>query len=73
MFFRIEYNPKKVGTYTVNVIFADKEIPSSPYKVKVEPDIDISGVKVSGLEPSKYCFTLTGILSECYNNSQLYI
>lgn len=50
LFYRIEYEPKAVGTYTVNVIFADKEIPTSPYKVKVEPNIDVSGVKVLGLE-----------------------
>ena len=47
---RIDYEPKSVGTYTVNVIFADQEIPSSPYTVKVEPNIDVSGVKVLGLE-----------------------
>lgn len=54
--YRIEYEPKTVGTYTVNVIFGDQEIPTSPYTVKVEPNIDVSGVKVVGLEKG----TLTG-------------
>lgn len=59
---RIEYEPKAVGTYTVNVLFADQEIPTSPYKVKVEPDIDISGVQVVGMEPSKYHINLVGFM-----------
>lgn len=49
-YFRIEYEPKTVGTYTVNVIFGEQEIPTSPYTVKVEPNIDVSGVAVLGLE-----------------------
>lgn len=50
---RIEYEPKSVGVYTANVLFAEQEIPTSPYKINVEPNIDVSKVKVKGLEPSK--------------------
>ena len=32
------------------MIFGEQEIPTSPYTVKVEPNIDVSGVAVLGLE-----------------------
>jgi filamin len=51
--FRIEFEPASVGTYTANVFFADQEIPSSPYKIKVEPSIDVGRVVVQGLDDSK--------------------
>ena len=49
----MEYEPKSPGQYTVLVYFANAEVPQSPIKVKVEPNIDVSGVKVVGLEPSE--------------------
>ena len=52
--FTVEYEPKTPGMYTVMVYFADKEIPQSPIKIKVEPSIDVSGIKVEGLEPSEF-------------------
>lgn len=39
--------------YTANILFADQEIPTSPYKINVEPNIDVSKIKVVGLEPRK--------------------
>lgn len=39
------YNPRKVGTYKVNIFFADQAIPNSPYEVNV---CDPSKVKVTG-------------------------
>jgi filamin len=54
--FRIEFEPTTVGTYTVNVFFADQEIPSSPYKIRVEPSIDVGRVVVQGLEESMWHF-----------------
>ena len=56
--FTVEYEPKTPGVYTAMIYFAEQEIPQSPIKVKVEPSIDTSGIKVEGLEPSKislYC------------------
>ena len=52
--FRIDFEPTTVGLYTANVFFADQEIPTSPYKVRVEPSIDVRKVKVEGLDPSKF-------------------
>ncbi|BFZ10498.1 hypothetical protein BsWGS_13537 [Bradybaena similaris] len=48
--FRVEYEPKSPGQYTVLVYFANKEVPQSPIKVTVEANIDVSKVKVVGLE-----------------------
>ncbi|XP_052680465.1 filamin-C-like isoform X8 [Crassostrea angulata] len=48
--FRVEYEPVNPGTYVVAVYFAGKEIPSSPIKVPVEASIDLSKVKVVGLD-----------------------
>ena len=38
------------------VYLAGQEIPKSPLKVTVESSIDVSKVKVVGLEPRKICF-----------------
>lgn len=56
--FTVQYEPKTPGVYTVLVYFANKEVPQSPIKVKVEPSIDVSKVRVVGLEPSKLHFGL---------------
>lgn len=56
----------------MNVIFADQEIPTSPYKVTIEPDVDVSGVKVVGLEPSKYICRLIYALTLYYCNLRVY-
>lgn len=52
--FRVEYEPVNPGTYVVAVYFAGKEIPSSPIKVPVEASIDLSKVKVVGLDKRKF-------------------
>ena len=52
--FRIDFEPQTVGTYSACVFFADQEIPTSPYKIQVEPSIDVSKVMVEGLDDSKY-------------------
>lgn len=51
--FTIEYEPKTPGTYTVAVYFANSEIPKSPIKVTVEASVDLSKVKVVGLDTRK--------------------
>ncbi|XP_025106448.1 filamin-A-like isoform X4 [Pomacea canaliculata] len=57
--FTVEYEAKSPGIYTVIVLFADKEIPQSPIKVKIEASIDVSGIKVEGLEPRVFTEALT--------------
>ncbi|XP_028841248.1 filamin-C-like isoform X1 [Denticeps clupeoides] len=46
--FTVKYNPPSPGRYTVIVLFADQEIPSSPYKVKVDPSHDAGKVRAEG-------------------------
>ncbi|KAJ8017344.1 hypothetical protein DPEC_G00016890 [Dallia pectoralis] len=44
----INYIPTREGPYSINVLYADEEIPRSPYKVKVLPTHDASKVRASG-------------------------
>jgi len=60
--FRIEFEPTTVGTYTANVFFADQEIPSSPYRIQVEPTIDVGRVMVQGLDDSMYLLILLQVI-----------
>lgn len=43
--YTVQYNPRKVGKYNINVFFADDTTPTSPYEVNVS---DPSKVKISG-------------------------
>uniref|UniRef100_A0A8C1F8L6 Filamin A, alpha (actin binding protein 280) n=1 Tax=Cyprinus carpio carpio TaxID=630221 RepID=A0A8C1F8L6_CYPCA len=44
----VSYVPTREGPYSINVLYADEEIPHSPYKVKVLPTHDASKVRASG-------------------------
>ncbi|XP_056278637.1 filamin-A isoform X2 [Pseudoliparis swirei] len=44
----VSYVPTREGPYSINVLYADQEIPRSPYKVKVLPTHDASKVRASG-------------------------
>lgn len=50
--FTIEYTAPTPGNYKVTTLFGGKEISSSPINVNVKSGIDVSKVKVDGLEPS---------------------
>ena len=43
------FTPKEKGDHKVKVTYAGKEVPDSPFTVKIET-IDVSGVKVKGLD-----------------------
>ncbi|GFR00533.1 filamin-A [Trichonephila clavata] len=60
--YSVDYVAPSAGNYTVSVQFAGKEIPNSPIKVKVEPQVDVSKVKVDGLEPSVYIDSPTNFI-----------
>ena len=51
--YRVEFEATVVGTYNTNVTFAGQQTPASPYKVKVEPAVDTSKVRVTDLPESK--------------------
>ncbi|XP_056101655.1 filamin-C isoform X1 [Rhinichthys klamathensis goyatoka] len=46
--FTVKYTPPGPGRYTIMVLFADQEIPSSPFKVKVDPSHDAGKVRAEG-------------------------
>jgi len=52
----VRYWPTEPGEYTINILFADKPIPSSPFKAQVNPSkrVNVSGIKAygPGLEPT---------------------
>nr|VZI47922.1 unnamed protein product [Spirometra erinaceieuropaei] len=51
----VEYTPKLAGVYDIKLTYNDVEIPSSPFRVRVQGGSDISKVKCygPGLEPGK--------------------
>lgn len=49
-----DYVAPNPGNYKVSVSFANKEIPNSPIKVPVGARVDVSKIKVDGLEPSVF-------------------
>ncbi|XP_033939809.1 filamin-B isoform X1 [Pseudochaenichthys georgianus] len=46
--FTVKYMPPAAGRLTVKVLFTDKEVPHSPFTVKVDPSHDASKVKADG-------------------------
>ena len=47
------FAPVEEGPHKVNVNFAGKEVPKSPFSVNVEPKVDVGAVEVLGLETRK--------------------
>ena len=52
--FKIDYTPKSPGVHCISVLFSDNEIPISPLKVNVEPTVDVSKIRIEGLETRKF-------------------
>ncbi|XP_076153008.1 filamin-C isoform X11 [Alosa pseudoharengus] len=51
--FTVKYTPPGAGRYTIMVLFADQEIPISPFRIKVDPSHDAAKVKAEGPGLSK--------------------
>lgn len=51
--YSVAYTPSSPGPLKVNVLYAGKLVPKSPIAVQVQPHVDVSKVKVEGLDPSK--------------------
>ncbi|XP_035783298.1 filamin-A-like isoform X6 [Anopheles albimanus] len=49
--FAVEVIPPLPGTYTTNLVYGGLKVPIAP-KVTVPPPVDVSKIKVDGLEPS---------------------
>lgn len=54
--YTVDYMPPQPGTYAVNLNYGGLKVPQCPIKVNVQPHVDVSKVKVDGLEPSEYNF-----------------
>ncbi|KAM4721013.1 filamin-B isoform 2-T2 [Rhinophrynus dorsalis] len=46
--FTVKYMPPGAGRYTIKVLFAGEEIPTSPFRIKVDPSHDASKVRAEG-------------------------
>ncbi|XP_074554005.1 filamin-C-like isoform X11 [Halichoeres trimaculatus] len=51
--FTVKYTPPGPGQYTIMVLFADQEIPVSPFRIKVDPSHDAAKVRAEGPGLSK--------------------
>uniref|UniRef100_A0A8C5CJR9 Calponin-homology (CH) domain-containing protein n=1 Tax=Gadus morhua TaxID=8049 RepID=A0A8C5CJR9_GADMO len=51
--FTVKYTPPGPGKYTIMVLFADQEIPVSPFRIKVDPSHDAAKVRAEGPGLSK--------------------
>ncbi|TGZ34411.1 Filamin-B [Temnothorax longispinosus] len=56
----VDYMPPQPGNYTVNLNYGGLKVPQCPIKVNVQPHVDVSKVKVDGLEPSGLGVTVEG-------------
>lgn len=50
--YSVEVIPPLTGSYTTNLKYGGLKVPVAP-KVQVNPVVDVSKIKVDGLEPSK--------------------
>uniref|UniRef100_A0A674D179 Filamin C n=1 Tax=Salmo trutta TaxID=8032 RepID=A0A674D179_SALTR len=46
--FTVKYTPPGAGKYTIMVLFAEQEIPISPFRIKVDPSHDAGKVRAEG-------------------------
>ncbi|XP_034239661.1 filamin-A isoform X3 [Thrips palmi] len=52
--YRVDYTAPSPGNHTVTVLYGGHQVPQSPIRVAVEPHVDVSKVRVDGLEPSVF-------------------
>ncbi|KAK9889074.1 hypothetical protein WA026_004346, partial [Henosepilachna vigintioctopunctata] len=55
----VEYVAPQSGNHAVTLQYGGHKVPSTPIKFKVQPDVDVSKVKVDGLEPSVHTDSVT--------------
>lgn len=58
----VDYSPPTPGNYTVSLKYGGLQVPQSPIRVPVHPHVDVSKIKVDGLEPSKFGRTILTFL-----------
>ncbi|XP_043279891.1 filamin-A isoform X2 [Venturia canescens] len=50
--YTVDYVAPQPGLYTVNLKYGGLKVPQCPLKVNVQPHVDVSKIKVEGLEPT---------------------
>ncbi|CAH1121501.1 unnamed protein product [Ceutorhynchus assimilis] len=60
--FTVDYEPNQSGNYAVTLDYGGLRVPTTPIKFRVEPNVDVSKIKVDGLEPSVYVDSPTDFL-----------
>lgn len=51
--YTVDYEAPQSGLHTATLNYGGLKVPSTPIKFKVQPNVDVSKIKVDGLEPSK--------------------
>lgn len=52
--YTVDYVAPQPGNYLVHLNYGGLKVPHGPYKITVEPHVDVSKIKVDGLARSKY-------------------
>ncbi|XP_048517320.1 filamin-A isoform X3 [Dendroctonus ponderosae] len=60
--YTVDYEVPQSGDYSVSLYYGGLRVPTTPIKVNVEPNVDVSKIKVDGLEPSVYVDSPTDFL-----------
>ncbi|KAL1493038.1 hypothetical protein ABEB36_011179 [Hypothenemus hampei] len=60
--YTVDYEAPQSGNYSVTLDYGGLRVPTTPIKFKVEPNVDVSKIKVDGLEPSVYVDSPTDFL-----------
>ncbi|XP_050314750.1 filamin-A isoform X2 [Anthonomus grandis grandis] len=50
--FSVDYEAPQSGNYSVTLDYGGLRVPTTPVKFRVEPNVDVSKIKVDGLEPT---------------------
>lgn len=60
--YTVELTPPETGSYTTNLHYGGLKVPLVP-KVVISPTVDMTKIKVDGLEPSKLQFFFSLIVT----------
>lgn len=52
--YTVDYEAPRSGKHSCTLRYDGEQVPSTPVKFNVVPNVDVSKIKVDGLEPSKH-------------------
>lgn len=52
--YTVDYEAPRSGRHSVTLRYDGVQVSSTPIKFRVQPNVDVSKIRVDGLEPSKY-------------------